>query len=65
MAHCSTLLKGLLLEQGEVLKQGFQPVSVQLSSMGEVTNVGSAAHNILASAVPPRTATFTKVLGFR
>ena len=40
MAHCSTLLKGLLLEQGEVLKQGFQPVSVQLSSMGEVTRCG-------------------------
>ncbi len=40
MAHCSTLLESLLLEQGEMLKQGFQPVSVQLSSMGEVTRRG-------------------------
>lgn len=40
MAHCSTLLKSLLLEQGEMLKQGLQPVSMQLSSMGEVTRFG-------------------------
>ena len=40
MAHCSTLLKSLLLEQGEMLKQGFQPVSMQLSSMGEVSRRG-------------------------
>lgn len=34
--HCSTLLKSLLFEQGEMLEQDFQPVSAQLSSVGEV-----------------------------
>ncbi len=36
MAHCSTLLESLLLKQSKMLKQGFQPVSMQLSSVGEV-----------------------------
>ena len=38
--HCCTLLESVLFEQGEMLKQDFQPVSVQLSSMGEVAGCG-------------------------
>ena len=38
--YCCTLLKNVLFEQGETLEQGFQPVSMQLSSVGEVAGCG-------------------------
>ena len=38
--HCCTLLESVLFEQGETLMQGFQPVRMELSSVGDVAGCG-------------------------